>query len=146
MAGLKMILKFTKGEGLIRRLSHEGTVEKPAQSGIRRIALKLEGEAKKATVVGTPQSTGKIGYHGGRLRSSMTHKFFEMGAEIGSNVPYASFVEYGTSKMKARHMEGGRKVPGLGMLGYALKVTKGWIKQQGDDIAKKIAERICYGH
>lgn len=62
---------------------------------IKKTALSIEKDAKKRSPVDT-----------GRLRGSITHKFNEsMGgieANIGTNVEYANFVEYGTRKMAAR--------------------------------------------
>uniref|UniRef100_A0A6H1ZNR6 Putative tail protein n=1 Tax=viral metagenome TaxID=1070528 RepID=A0A6H1ZNR6_9ZZZZ len=134
MAGLAVLATIIKGVSLFKNLQDGDNVKKPAEDGVHNIALRLEGEAKKATVVDT-----------GRLRASMTHRFLGMGAEVGTNVQYASFVEYGTKNMESRHMEGGRKMFGLGMLGYAVKVIKTWAAKEGDDIAKKIAESICRG-
>lgn len=64
---------------------------------------KAETYAKKNAPVGTPESTGIPGYHGGTLRNSITHQQFDENTEvIGSNVEYAPFVELGTYKMAAR--------------------------------------------
>ena len=64
---------------------------------------KAESYAKKNAPVGTPESTGIPGYHGGTLRNSITHQQFDNDTEIiGSNVEYAPFVELGTYKMAAR--------------------------------------------
>tara|TARA_Y100000310_G_C20514878_1_gene730680 strand:+ start:133 stop:537 length:405 start_codon:yes stop_codon:yes gene_type:complete len=133
MAGIAVVAQIVKGLAVIKRLQNPN-VKSPAEDGVRKIAIRLEAETKKATVVDT-----------GRLRASITHRPLGMGAEVGSNVKYASFVEYGTDKMAARHMEGGRKVLGLGMLGYALGVLKSWVADQGSEIAKKIADSIAYG-
>ena len=135
MPGVKIVAEIVRGIGLIKQLQADKNVKDPIEDGVRNIAIKLEAEAKKATVVDT-----------GRLRASITHKMLAPGAEVGSNVGYASFVEYGTDKMEARHMEGSTKVFGLGMLGYALGVIKSWAAKEGGEIAKKIAEKICYGN
>lgn len=134
MAGLAIVAQIVQGLDLIKRLNADRTVEKPVQDGVRKLAVKLEAEAKKATVVDT-----------GRLRASITHRMMGMGAKVGTHVKYASFVEYGTEKMEARHMEGSSKILGLGMLGYALQAIKGWVAQQGNEIAKNIADKIAYG-
>lgn len=64
---------------------------------------KAETYAKQLAPVGTPESTGIPGYHGGTLRNSITHQQFDNDTEvIGSNVKYAPFVELGTYKMAAR--------------------------------------------
>ena len=59
--------------------------------------------AKQACPVGTPESTHKKGYHGGRLRQSI--QYANMGlahSGVGSTVYYAGFVDGGTKFMKAR--------------------------------------------
>lgn len=64
---------------------------------------KAETYAKQLAPVGTPESTGIPGYHGGTLRNSITHEQWDEKTEvIGSTVNYSKFVELGTYKMKAR--------------------------------------------
>lgn len=64
---------------------------------------KAETYAKELAPVGTPESTGIPGYHGGTLRNSITHEQWDEKTEvIGSTVNYSKFVELGTYKMKAR--------------------------------------------
>ena len=73
--------------------------------------LKVENEAKKATVVDT-----------GRLRASISHHIIsEQSAVVGTNVQYAPFIEFGTKNMSSRHMEGWQKVEGLGMFTYTIE-------------------------
>ena len=84
-------------------------VSKSIAAGLRKLALKVEALAKKSTVVDT-----------GNLRSSITHSFGKNEARVGTNVEYAIYVEYGTPKMEARHMEGGSKVLGQGMMAYTI--------------------------
>lgn len=62
------------------------------------IGMKAEAYAKARCPVGTVESTGKKGYHGGTLRNSITHKVdkSEKSVTIGSNVEYAPYVELGT--------------------------------------------------
>lgn len=60
---------------------------------VKGIALAVQKDAKERCPVDT-----------GRLRSSI-HVLFrddEMGAEVGTNVNYAGYVEFGTSRMRAR--------------------------------------------
>lgn len=65
---------------------------------------KAETYAKQLAPVGTPESTGIPGYHGGTLQNSITHEQWDEKTEvIGSTVNYSKFVELGTYKMKARH-------------------------------------------
>lgn len=64
---------------------------------------KAETYAKELAPVGTPESTGIPGYHGGTLRNSITHEQWDEKTEvIASAVKYAPFVEFGTYKMNAR--------------------------------------------
>lgn len=60
------------------------------------IGLKAEGYAKRLCPVGTVESTGKKGYRGGTLRNSITHTVSGDVLSVGSNIPYAAFVELGT--------------------------------------------------
>lgn len=64
------------------------------------IGLQAEGYAKMLCPVGTPESTGIEGYHGGTLRNSITHTTeqddTDTAAIIGSNISYAPYVEHGT--------------------------------------------------
>lgn len=66
-----------------------------ASDEIKNTALSIERNAKQRTPVDT-----------GRLRGSIQSQFSEsMGgvqADIGTNVEYANFIEYGTRKMAAR--------------------------------------------
>lgn len=64
---------------------------------------KAETYAKELAPVGTPESTGIPGYHGGTLRNSITHEQLDEKTEIiASAVKYSPYVEFGTYKMKAR--------------------------------------------
>lgn len=64
---------------------------------------KAETYAKELAPVGTPESTGIPGYHGGTLRNSITHEQWDEKTEIiASAVKYSPYVEFGTYKMKAR--------------------------------------------
>ena len=60
------------------------------------IGLKAEGYAKRLCPVGTVESTGKKGYRGGTLRNSITHAVNGDVLSVGSNIPYAAYVELGT--------------------------------------------------
>ena len=63
---------------------------------LEMIGLKAEGYAKRLCPVGTVESTGKKGYRGGTLRNSITHTVDGDVLSVGSNIPYAAFVELGT--------------------------------------------------
>lgn len=70
------------------------------ERALEAIGLQAEGYAKMLCPVGTPESTGIEGYHGGTLRNSITHTTERTrdgdSAIIGSNIPYAPYVEHGT--------------------------------------------------
>lgn len=61
------------------------------QIALEAIGLQAEGYAKKKCPVDT-----------GNLRNSITHVYDEDSAYIGTNVEYAPYVEFGTSRMKAQ--------------------------------------------
>lgn len=61
------------------------------QRGLEMIGLQGEGYAKRLCPVDT-----------GNLRNSITHDRDDDSAYIGTNVEYAPYVEYGTSKTKAQ--------------------------------------------
>lgn len=74
-----------------------------ANKAFHSAGLTCQGVAKKNCPVGTPESTGIKGYHGGRLRQSIAvdnSKYLE--STVGTNVNYAIYVHEGTVKMKGR--------------------------------------------
>ncbi|KKN03670.1 hypothetical protein LCGC14_1105330 [marine sediment metagenome] len=120
---MQFTLKFIGGKKLFNALKSSKTIAKPLDNGIRRITLQYENLVKKATVVDT-----------GRLRSSIHHELNPKRASVGTNVQYAQFVEYGTSKMEARHMEGSAKVLDEGMFAHAWGKLKDWLSKGKHDI------------
>lgn len=66
-------------------------MKESCQKALEAVGLQAEGHAKKKCPVDT-----------GRLRNSITHTTDEEAAYIGTNVEYAGYVEYGTSRMKAQ--------------------------------------------
>jgi HK97 gp10 family phage protein len=74
-----------------------------ANQAIRAASFTCQAVAKKNCPVGTPESTGIKGYHGGRLRQSIQVDNSEyLTFTCGTNVYYAIFVHEGTVKMLAR--------------------------------------------
>ncbi len=72
-------------------------------TAIKATTLTCQTEAKRACPVGTPESTHKKGYVGGRLRASLAARFpDELTGEVFTNVQYGPYVELGTRKMRAR--------------------------------------------
>lgn len=93
--------------GSVTFISHKEEAMKAVTEAMARALEicggKAETYAKQLAPVGTPESTGIPGYHGGTLRNSITHEQEDEKTEIiGSTVNYSKFVELGTYKMKAR--------------------------------------------
>ncbi len=107
-------------------------VTQPVNDGIKKATLLLDREVKQATVVGT-----------GRLRSSITSQFGAGFGQVGTNVEYASVIEFGaeTRNMPARHMEGSAKILGEGMFAFGLRKLSGKMKGLLGDIANSIERR-----
>ena len=66
-------------------------VEKATEKALEMCGMQGEGYAKRKCPVDT-----------GNLRNSITHGVEDYTAYIGTNVEYAPYVEYGTSRMKAQ--------------------------------------------
>lgn len=114
----------------LKKKLNEKNVIDPLNDGIRKATLLLDREVKQATVVDT-----------GRLRSSMTSQFGAGFGQVGTNVEYASVVEFGSGNIQARHMEGGTKVLGEGMFAFGLSKLKDKMKDLLGDIANSIEAR-----
>lgn len=63
-------------------------LENRVQVALEAVGIQAEGYAKKLTPVGRP--------FGGTLRQSITHAVKGNNCYIGTNIPYAPFVEWGT--------------------------------------------------
>jgi len=114
----------------LKKKLQEKNVTQPVNDGIKKATLLLDREVKQATAVDT-----------GRLRASMTSQFGAGFGQVGTNVAYAPFVEFGTAKMEARHMEGGTKVLGEGMFAFGLRKLTGKMKELLGDVANAIEAR-----
>lgn len=97
---------------------------------LSKLAIKMANRAKKATVVDT-----------GRLRASIATRMSDLSAEIGTNIEHAPFVEYGTAKMEARHMEGSTRVLGEGMFNYTVNNSQEDIDKFSDELGKIMSDR-----
>ena len=64
---------------------------KATRKAVYFAVLKAEQKAKRVCPVDT-----------GRSKSSITHKVEGLSGEVGTNVHYAPYVEFGTRKMKAQ--------------------------------------------
>lgn len=78
-------------------LSDEVLVAKneAVKKAMKAISMKAEGYAKKSLTDSGAVDTG-------RLRGSVTGEYDGNGVQVGTNVEYATYVELGTYKMKAR--------------------------------------------
>jgi len=69
-------------------------------------AINVQAQAKINAPVGTPESTGIKGYHGGRLRNGMAYQNMGMGhSKAYNDVKYAGYVNDG------HHTRSGSFVP-----------------------------------
>ncbi|MBO5384550.1 MAG: hypothetical protein J6A30_09645 [Ruminococcus sp.] len=65
-----------------------------ANAALEEIGLRAEGYAKMKTPVGTPESTGIVGYVSSGLRQSITHKVVAGEVFIGTNNKAANGAPY----------------------------------------------------
>lgn len=119
MAGIEIELEIKGMEKIQQKLEREALLGSPLRQTMGRAALVLEREVKIATPVDT-----------GRLRASVLPTIspdsVPLWAKVGTNVKYASYVEYGTVKMDARHVTEGSsvRIKGKGMFAYAFEKVK----------------------
>ena len=78
----------------------------PLGKHLGSVGARVASAARGACPVGTPESTGKPGYHGGATRQSINWRLEEDGGELCAMVRagtrYSRFVHDGTSRMQAR--------------------------------------------
>jgi HK97 gp10 family phage protein len=78
--------------------------QKAVARGLEAVGLQAENNAKeeitKVVYNSPPAPSGYV--RTGALRNSITHTTDADAAYVGSNIEYAPYVEYGTSKMKPR--------------------------------------------
>jgi HK97 gp10 family phage protein len=94
-------------QGMDRLFAHldaqVARLEKRANRAVNSAGLTCQAVAKKNCPVGTPESTGIKGYHGGRLRQSIqVDNSVYLVSTVGTNVYYGIYVHEGTYKMRAR--------------------------------------------
>lgn len=122
MAGFSVDVK---GAEEVSRTMNKGLKNDIAKR-VKTLAINVEIEVKKATVVDT-----------GLLRSSMTRGSpTPLSARIGTMTEYGEYIEDGTQYMEARHMEGGSKVLGEGMMAYTLRKMAKLIKEFGVSVCR----------
>lgn len=140
MSGIGMTIKLIGAEKLIKSLIKQATIKEPIDKELRKLAVSAKGKLIKATVVGLkPKGTGfaranieRTPIQYAQFQAIVTH-------DSGPGSSYIPFLETGTSKMEARHMEGRTtKVLGEGMFSY----VKRWLAGKVADAAKHIAKDI----
>lgn len=129
-----MTIKLIGAEKLIKSLTSKDTVSKPAETGLKKLALSAKGELVKATVVAEGMARSNIAaapIQYAPFQAIVTHS-------AGPGQSYIPYLETGTSKMEARHMKGGSKVLGVGMFSYVRR----WLAGKMSDAARHIAKDI----
>lgn len=120
-----------RGDREVARAMHKGA-RPAAEKALKTLTIRVLGNVIKATVVDT-----------GNLRSSMAHEFLgSLSSRVGTLVEYGEYVEYGTERMEARHMEGGSKVLGEGMMAYTLRTMDSDIRQFETEVVKSVEGEI----
>ena len=104
----------------------------PADKMLRKLTLRFERDVKKATVVGVS----------GFARGTITHSIKYDHGEVMSHEDYYPFIEYGTYKMMARHMEGRTKVTGWDASYGAFHYTAKKFWDSSGDIMRDIVTKI----
>ena len=91
------VVKFTDNSNIVL-----SALNANIDAALEEVGLRVESYAINNAPVGNPQSTGVVGYKGGSLRNSITHKIVGNSVFVGTNIkskegyPYAIAVEFGT--------------------------------------------------
>ncbi len=100
---MSVSVAFTNLDSVLSNLqAYSANKQVAINNRIQLAGINTQTAAKRACPVGTPESTHKKGYHGGRLRQSIQYKPGQMSCSVGSDVFYADFVNSGTKRMTAR--------------------------------------------
>ena len=104
--GVSVSMKFNPDSEVIAQKFASINLQNPTQDAINKILFRIESYGKQLAPVGTPESTHKKGYVGGRLRGSIQTSplqgMSDIGGMVSTNVDYAIYVHEGTYKMRAR--------------------------------------------
>ena len=111
----------------------KGNFKKPVSDSIRKITIWYH----RTTMAATPVDKN-------RLRPSVHYNIAPQGGEVSTNVEYAPYVEYGTSKMEARHVQRGSsaRILGIGPFTYALEQLHNKMGQFMGELARGIKVRF----
>ena len=136
MAGIGIILKLVGTKRILDFMTSKDTVGKPAEGGVKKLALQAKAQLIKSTVVaeGTARSNiaaAPIKY--AQFTALVTHS-------TGPGSSYIPYLETGTSRMDGRHMEGATKVTGKGKGMFTF--VKQWLAGKVDGAAKSMAKDI----
>ncbi len=136
MAGIGIILKLVGTKRVIDFMTSKDTVGKSAQNGVKKLAVQAKAQLIKATVVA--EGTARSNIAAAPIQYAQFTALVTHGTGPGSH--YIPYLETGTSRMKARHMEGATKVigKGKGMFTY----VRTWLKGKVDGAAKQMAKDI----
>ncbi len=144
MAGLSFGFKVIGLRQLQRKLESD-LIKSPLAQGIRKITLFPTREIKKATPRGKS----------GELRSGIVEQITPFRGLIGTNVNYASFVEYGHKQTPGRYIPAiGKRLINpwvfpsrtgnmrdMGPFTYGMKLVQSKVKDFLKDIGKDIQVR-----
>jgi len=121
-----------KGLQELQKKLQEEVALKPFHAGIKKATLLLQREVMIATPVQT-----------GRLRASITPKLAEDFGQVGTNVQYASAVEFGRGAMEPRHVtyQSDVRILGEGPFSHAIKILRDKLKDLLGDVANAIEAR-----
>ena len=121
------------GKAALLKKLEKRNFTKPVAGSIRKMTMWFEATTKASTPVDT-----------GRLRASVASKVEPKGGAVFTNVTYAPFVEYGTRKMEARHVQRGSsaRILGMGMFTYALEQLNQKMSQFMGELARGIKVRF----
>ncbi|MAH46917.1 hypothetical protein CMI37_13890 [Candidatus Pacearchaeota archaeon] len=117
-------LELLGAEKFLQKTNYSETMKPAAKHLLKNLTVAFERDVKKATVVDS-----------GRLKSSIMSEIKTNEGIIQTNVKYAPFVEFGTSRMEARHMEGSSKKLGKG----AFTFVEETFKKTAKGVAIKVA-------
>lgn len=96
MAGPRVTVQFRRNPAMVQQV----IASPELRAVLTMLALRVEREARKRAPIDT-----------GRLRNSLTHRVYSTGyaavAEVGTDVEYAVYQEFGTSRVPPTRFLGG---------------------------------------
>ena len=128
MPGIEFDYKVEGAEELKKKLTGD-IVKTPLSEGLKKLIAWLHREVSTSTPVDT-----------GRLRAGVTSEVAAEFGKVANSVYYAGFVEYGTSKMEARHVLPGTSTRVLGKGPFTRGMEE--LNKRIGDFLKDIGEAI----